>query len=123
MSVEKITRYILIAVIVLLLAALGFLAIRNGTLRRELAVVRRDYSVLEQRNIELAERNGYYAGLARYINDEIEKLDQRFRGAVSAAGTGITGLQKQVDALRKWGESHRSLESEIIKRLEGGAVE
>ena len=120
---EKIIRYILVALILVLLAALGFLAIRNSSLRSELAVVRSDYSVLEQRNIELAERNGYYAGLARYINDEIEKLDQRFRDAVGAAGAGISGLQGQVDALRKWGESHRSLESEIIKRLEGGAVE
>lgn len=118
---EKVYRAVAIGVLVLLLTAIGVLAVNNAELRRELAELRRDYSELAERNRQLEERISYYAGLAQFISQEVEQLDKRFRDASSGAGSGISGLQKQIDALRKWAEGHRSLEAAIIERLNQGA--
>lgn len=114
---EKVYRVLGVALLVLLLTAIGVLAVNNGRINRELAELRRDYSELAERNRQLEERISYYAGLAQFISQEVEQLDQRFRDASSGAGSGIAGLQRQVDALRGWAEGHRSLEAAIIERL------
>lgn len=116
-DMEKVYRVLGVALLVLLLTAIGVLAVNNVGFRRELAELRRDYSELAERNRQLEERISYYAGLAQFISQEVEQLDQRFRDASSGAGSGIAGLQKQVDALRGWAEGHRSLEQAIIERL------
>lgn len=118
---EKVCRAVAIGVLVLLLTAIGVLAVNNGRINRELAELRSDYSELADRNRLLEERISYYAGLAQFISQEVEQLDKRFRDASSGAGSGISGLQKQIDALRKWAEGHRSLEAAIIERLNQGA--
>lgn len=114
---EKIYRILAVALLILLLTAIGVLAISNWNLRRELAELRSDYTELADRNRQLEERISYYAGLAQFINDEVAELDQQFRDATSAAGSGTIRLQAQVDALRKWAEGHRELEQAIIQRL------
>lgn len=114
---EKIYRIVGAVLLVLLLTAIGILAVNNVRAGRELADLRRDYSELAERNRQLESRIEYYAGLAQFINDEVAKLDQQFRTASSGAGSGIAGLQRQVDALRGWAEGHRSLEQSIIERL------
>lgn len=119
-DMEKIYRAVAIGVLVLLLTAIGVLAVNNGRTNRELAELRSDYTELAERNRSLEERISYYAGLAQFIGQEVEQLDKRFRDASSGAGSGISGLQKQVDALRGWAEGHRSLEATIIERLNGG---
>jgi predicted nucleic acid-binding Zn-ribbon protein len=114
---EKVYRILGTFVLVLLLTAIGVLAVNNGSTRRELADLRSDYSELAERNRSLEERIAYYAGLAQFINDEVAELDKEFRRASSAAGSGLSGLQAQVDALRKWGAGHKQLEQTIIERL------
>jgi predicted nucleic acid-binding Zn-ribbon protein len=114
---EKIYRILGAFVLILLLTAIGILAVNNGRARRELADLRSDYSELAERNRSLEERIAYYAGLAQFINDEVAELDKEFRRASSAAGSGLSGLQAQIDALRSWGAGHRELEQTIIERL------
>lgn len=118
---EKVYRILGAFVLVLLLTAIGVLAVNNAGLKRELAELRRDYSELAERNRQLEERIEYYGKLSQFINAEAERLDIEFRRAVGVAGTGIAGLQRQVDALRGWAEGHRSLEQSIIERLNQGA--
>lgn len=114
---EKIYRILGTFVLVLLLTAIGVLAVNNGSTRRELADLRSDYNELADRNRSLEERIAYYAGLSQFINTEVAELDKEFRRASSAAGSGLSGLQAQVDALREWGAGHRELEQAIIERL------
>lgn len=114
---EKVYRAVAIGVLVLLLTAIGVLTVNNVGLRRELADLRSDYNELAERNRSLEERINYYAGLAQFINNEVAELDKEFRRASSAAGSGLSGLQAQIDALRSWGAGHKQLEQAIIERL------
>lgn len=114
---EKVYRILAVALLILLLTAIGILAVGNGRTNRELAELRSNYTELAERNRQLEERIAYYAGLSQFINDEVAKLDQQFRDATSTAGSGTIRLQAQVDALRSWAEGHRSLEQAIIERL------
>ena len=118
---EKIYRILGVTLLILLLTAACLLTIDNISTRRQLAELRSDYSKLADRNRLLEGRIEYYAGLSQFISNEVEQLDIEFRRASSNAGSGISGLQAQVDALRSWAEGHRSLEQAIIQRLNEGA--
>lgn len=118
---EKIYRILGVTLLILLLTAIGVLAVNNAGFKRQLAELRSDYSELADRNRLLEGRIEYYAGLSQFISNEVEQLDQQFRTASSNAGIGTSRLQAQVDALRKWAEGHRELEQAIIQRLNEGA--
>lgn len=113
-DMEKVYRILGVALLVLLLTAIGVLAVNNVGLRRELADVRLVNTGLTERiaRIEQGQR-----GTVEYIEGEISKLDKEFSDRLSAQKRGIEGMAGTLQLLREWADSHKSLEREIIKRL------
>lgn len=111
---EKVYRILGVALLVLLLTAIGVLAVNNVGLRRELADVRLINTELSGRltRIEQGQR-----GTVEYIEGEISRLDKEFSDRLSAQKRGIEGMAGTLQLLREWADSHRSLEQAIIKRL------
>lgn len=117
-DMEKIYRILAVALLILLLTAIGVLAVSNWSLRRELADVRLVNSGLTDRlaRIEQGQR-----GTVEYIQGEVSKLDKEFSDRLSAQKRGIEGMAGTLQLLREWANRHRELEQAIIERLSEGS--
>jgi hypothetical protein len=113
-DMEKIYRIPGAFVLILLLTAIGVLAVNNWSLRRELAGVRLVNTGLTEwiARIEQGQR-----GTVEYIQREVSKLDKEFSDRLSAQKRGIEGMAGTLQLLREWADRHRNLEQAIIERL------
>jgi len=111
---EKVYRILAVTLLILLLTAIGILAIGNWNLRRELADVRLVNTGLTEQiaRIEQGQR-----GTVEYIQGEVSKLDKEFSDRLSVQQRGIEGMAGTLQHFREWADSHKNLEREIIKRL------
>ena len=104
---EKIIRYILVALIVLLLAALGVFAIRYS---RDMAELRSTVSDLEQRNRAIVlENNGYRIAL------------DTIAGTVGGAQAAIIGAGDSISRIRILVRSIEAISLELRKLPAQGA--
>ncbi len=122
---ENLKKDITVVLFALLFIFAGVVATVNcidaGRTRAELDGLRRDYNELEGRNSELEARDRVRQELVVYINTEAGRADTELANAIKRAGSGIAGLEATVRALQKWGGEHKSIEREIISRLESSA--